>query len=114
MAKAILAGLVVALLTVAGAGVANAADVFVIHHKVADYAKWRPFFDGDKANQQAAGLTNPRVYRSLASANDITIVFDMADAAKAKSFTASKALKATMTKAGVVGKPTFAFLESAP
>ena len=31
------------------------------HTKVADYAKWRPIFDADDANRQAAGLTNPRV-----------------------------------------------------
>jgi hypothetical protein len=98
----------------ASADVAGAAQVFVIHHAVADYAKWRPAFNSDKANQEAAGLTNPRVYHTLTDPNDITIVFDMADATKAKAFSATKRLKAKMVEAGVVGKPHFEYLETAP
>lgn len=98
----------------AGVSAASAAGAVIVHHKVKDYAKWRPFFDADKANQEAAGLTNAHVYHSPTSANDVTIVFDMADLAKAKAFTTSKALKATMGKAGVVGKPTITFLDDTP
>ena len=110
--SAIYAGLAAFTLTAAAAGVAQ-AGMFVIHHKVADYAKWRTAFDGDKTNQEAAGLTNPHVYQDVGSANTITITFDMADAAKAKAFGASKELKATMGKAGVKGKPELFFLDTA-
>ena len=96
------------------AGVAQAAGVMIVHHKVADYAKWRPGFDGDKSNQEAAGLTNPHVYQSVGEPNNITITFDMADAAKAKAFGTSKALKSTLTKLGVKGKPELFYLEAAP
>lgn len=91
-------------------GAAQAAGMMIVHHAVADYAKWRPGFDGDKSNQEAAGLTSPHVYQSVDNPNDITITFDMADAAKAKAFATSKALKATMTKLGVKGKPQISFL----
>ncbi len=93
-------------------GAASAAGLLIVHHKVADYAKWRPIFDGDKANQEAAGLTNPHVYHAVGKPNDLTITFDMADLAKAKTFGASKELKAAMAKGGVVGKPTVTFLEA--
>jgi len=93
---------------------ASAADMMVVHHTVADYAKWRPAFDADASNQLAAGLTDPHVYQSVGKPNDITITFDMADPTKAKAFGASKALKATMKKAGVVGKPEIFFLTPAP
>ena len=96
----------------AAAGAAQ-AGMLVVHHKVADYAKWRPIFDGDKASQEAAGLTNPHVYQDVASPNTITITFDMADAAKAKAFTSSKELKAAMGKGGVKGKPEIFFLDTA-
>ena len=108
------AGIFAASLLLASAGTAAAADLLVVHHKVADYAKWRPVFDGHKTRQEAAGLTNPRVYRALDDANDITIVFDMADPAKARTFTSSKDLKTTMGNAGVVGRPSFTYLQTAP
>ncbi len=94
------------------AGAAQAAGVVIVHHTVKDYAKWLPAFEGDKAGQEAAGLTNPRIYHAEGKPNDVTIVFDMADYAKAKAFAASKALRATMTKAGVTGKPSISFLET--
>lgn len=114
MTRLIFAGLISTALMIVGTGFASAADVFVIHHKVADYAKWRPVFDSHKATQEAAGLTNPRVYHALDNTNDITIVFDMADPTKAKGFAASKDLRTKMRAAGVTGKPTFSYLETAP
>ena len=100
--------------TVATIGAVHAAGMMVVRHTVSDYAKWRPGFDGDKSNQEAAGLTNPHVYQSVDNAKDITITFDMADPAKAKAFATSKALKTTMSKLGVKGKPQISFLNPAP
>jgi len=96
------------------AGAAQAADVMMIHHEVANYAKWRPIFDADTSAQQAAGLSDPRVYRSVDDPNDVTVVFAMADPAKAKAFAAAKRLKDVMGNAGVKGKPVVQFLEQAP
>jgi hypothetical protein len=39
--------------------------MMIIRHKVRDYGEWRPFFDGHAEMQQAAGLSNPRVLKSL-------------------------------------------------
>jgi len=95
-------------------GAAEAAGVMIVRHEVANYAKWRPVFDADSANQLAAGLTNPRVYQAAGDPGDVTILFDMADLAKAQAFGASDALKAAMMKAGVTGKPEVSFLNPAP
>ena len=38
--------------------------MLIVRHKVKDYAKWRPLFDGHVAKQKAAGLSHPRVLRS--------------------------------------------------
>jgi len=86
--------------------------MLIVHHKVQDYAKWRPLFDGHVAKQKAAGLTHPRVLRSADDKNEITIIFDDMDTKKAKDFASSQDLKDTMMKAGVVGKPTIYFLET--
>jgi hypothetical protein len=103
----------IALSTVGTVGAAQAAGMMIVHHMVADYAKWRPGFDGDKSNQEAAGLTNPHVYQAVDNPKDVTITFDMADPAKAKAFAASKTLKTTMVKLGVKGKPQIQFLNPA-
>ena len=86
------------------------AGTMIIHHQVADYAKWRIAYDADQSNRTAAGLTNCRVQRSMDNANDIVISCSMADASKARGFASSKPLAETMTKAGVTGKPQILFL----
>jgi len=84
----------------------------IVHHKVKDYAKWRPFFDGDLSKQKAAGLTHPRVLRSADDKNDLFVMFDYMNKQKAKEFADSTDLKETMMKAGVADQPTMYFLES--
>jgi len=92
---------------------AMGAGMMIIHHRVADYAKWRVVYDADQGNRTAAGLANCHVHRSMDNANDVVIGCSMADVAKARTFTSSKALAETMSKAGVLGKPQILFL-SAP
>ncbi|HEV7158510.1 MAG TPA: hypothetical protein VGN38_09165 [Caulobacteraceae bacterium] len=93
--------------------VAAGSPLLVIHHKVADYAKWRPAYDADQPARTAAGLTGCQVRPTISDPNDIYIACQMADVAKAKAFTAAPRLAAKMKGAGVVGKPEFHFL-SAP
>ncbi len=69
-------------------------------------------FDGHADKQKAAGLSNPRVYRSADDRNELVIVFDAADLKKAKEFASSAELKETMMNAGVADAPTIFFLES--
>jgi len=93
-----------------GAARAMGGGMMIIHHRVADYAKWRVIYDADQVNRTAAGLSNCHVHRSLDNANDIVIGCSMADIAKARAFASSKALAATMIKAGVTDKPQILFL----
>ena len=87
--------------------------MMIIRHKVRDYGQWRPLFDDHAEMQKAAGLTNPRVYHSADSnKSEIVVVFDTEDTTRAKAFAASTDLEETMTKAGVVDRPTIYFLES--
>ena len=86
--------------------------MIIVRHKVKDYAKWRPLFDGHVAKEKAAGLSHPRVLRSADDKSEIVIIFDDMDTKKAKEFASSQDLKDTMMKAGVVGKPIIYFLES--
>ena len=78
----------------------------LIQHNVRDYAAWRSGYDAHEPARVAAGVTNGRVYRKAEDQNDLVILFDVEDVAKAIAWAAGNDLKTAMQKAGVVGEPT--------
>ncbi|MGZ9221655.1 MAG: putative quinol monooxygenase [Anaerolineales bacterium] len=77
-----------------------------VRHTVADYEKWRPFFDGDDARRSAAGASGVnQVYRDADDPNTITIVMEWDNAENARKFLDDPALREVMQQAGVVGMP---------
>jgi hypothetical protein len=80
-----------------------------VHLKVKDYNAWRTGYDGREQNRRAAGITNGRVFRSAEDPNDLVILQDVADVAKARSWLGSDEMKAAMQKGGVVGSPNIRF-----
>ncbi len=85
--------------------------MLVIHHRVKDFAAWKPIYDRHASTRKAAGLTKDHVLQSVDDPNDVTIIMDFADLARAKAFGASDDLKARMKAAGVVGKPEILILK---
>jgi hypothetical protein len=84
-----------------------------IHFKVKDYAAWRTNYDGREKGRLSAGITNGRVFRSAEDPNDVVILQDVADVAKARSWLGSDEMKATLQKSGVVGTPNIRFSAAA-
>ena len=80
-----------------------------IHCKVTDYAAWRKGYDGHEQARTTAGITNGRVFRNAADQNDVVILLDVADVAKARTFLGTDNLKAEMQKSGVIGTPSLRF-----
>ena len=80
-----------------------------IHLKVKDYTTWRTGYDEREKSRVAAGITNGRVFRSANDPNDVVILQDVADVAKARTWLASDEMKAAMEKGGVVGSPNIRF-----
>jgi hypothetical protein len=76
-----------------------------IHLKVKDYATWRTGYDGREKGRLSAGITNGRVFRNAQDPNDVVILQDVADVAKARAWLGSDDLKAALQKNGVVGSP---------
>jgi hypothetical protein len=79
--------------------------VLIIHHKVKDFATWKPVYDGHDAVRKGAGLTKGHVFRGVDDPNMVTIILEFADRAQTEAFAASDNLKNAMKAAGVVGKP---------
>ena len=84
-----------------------------VHFKVKDYATWRTAYDGHEKGRVSAGITNGRVFRSAEDPNDVVILQDVADVAKARTWFGSDELKAAMQKSGVLGSPNVRFAAAA-
>jgi hypothetical protein len=80
-----------------------------VHHKVKDYATWRTSYDGHEHGRRSAGITNGRVFRNVDDPNDVVVLQDVADPAKARTWLSSDDLRAEMQKSGVVGAPNIRF-----
>ena len=80
-----------------------------LHFKVKDFNTWRTSYNGNEKGRQSAGITNGRVFRSADDPNEVVILQDVADVAKARTWFSSDEMKATMQKSGVVGSPTVRF-----
>ena len=80
-----------------------------VHLKVKDYATWRTSYDGREKSRNSAGITNGRVFRNAQDQNDIVVLQDVADVAKARSWLGSDDMKTAMQKSGIVGSPNVRF-----
>jgi hypothetical protein len=84
-----------------------------IHLKVKDYTAWRTGYDGREKSRVSAGITNGRIFRNAQDQNDVVILQDVADVAKARTWLGSDEMKAAMQQGGVVGSPTIRFAAAA-
>ena len=84
-----------------------------IHLKVKDFNAWRTSYNGGEQNRLSASITNGRVFRNADDQNDVVILQDVADVAKARTWFGSDDLKAAMQKSGVLGSPNVRFAAAA-
>ena len=78
----------------------------LIHHQVQDFATWKAGYDDHKPVRDGAGLKELHLLQGAEDPNDVVILFEADDLAKAREFVNSDDLKETMARLGVVGKPT--------
>ena len=87
------------------------ANLMLVTHKVANYAKWLVAYEANDSLRVANGLHSYVIARGLNDSNTVMVANKMDDAAKAKEFAASPALKDAMQKAGVISAPTISYLD---
>ncbi len=87
----------------------NKQENGTVHLKVNDYGKWRTGYDGREKSRASAGITNGKVFRGTENQNDLVILADVADEAKARAYVASDELKSQMQTSGVIGSPAIRF-----
>ena len=76
-----------------------------LHFKVKDFNAWQTSY-GNEKNRASAGITKSKVFRSSDDPNDVLILQDVADVAKARTWYGSSEMKTLMEKSGVVGSPS--------
>jgi len=86
-------------------------NAVVIKHTVADFNVWKPFFDADSTNRNAAGLHLIGLARGIENENEVEIPFMIDDVQKAKEFTTNPVLKDVMEKGGVTSAPSILFIK---
>ena len=80
-----------------------------VHFKVKDFNAWRTGYNGREKSRVSAGITNGRVFRNADDANEVVVLQDVADVAKARTWIGSDDLKAAIQKDGVLGSPSIRF-----
>ena len=84
-------------------------NIVIIWQKVADFAKWKPIYDGHDTARLSHGLHNYIIGRDVNDSNTVLVALKADDIAKAKAFAKDPGLKAAMQKGGVTGAPTILF-----
>ena len=90
---------------------AKPGNLVIIKHKVANFAKWKTAYESHDSTRLAYGLHNYIVARGLKDSNMVMVVLKMDDTTKAKQFAALPDLKTAMQKGGVMGAPSFLYLD---
>jgi predicted RND superfamily exporter protein len=82
----------------------------LVRHKVKDFKAWKQAYEAHLPKRVEAGLTEAFLFRNADNSNEVVILFEAKDLARAKAFADSADLRETMVKAGVVDKPDIFFL----
>jgi heme-degrading monooxygenase HmoA len=77
----------------------------IVRHRVADFDRWKPVFDGHGAARRSHGAIGHHLYRSTADPQEVIIVNTFKDAAGAQAFIDDPSLPEAMQRAGVADKP---------
>jgi hypothetical protein len=81
------------------------ADYLTLMHECKDFPVWKKAYDADTPRRTAAGLTEIHVLREHDNPNLVALMFGVSDVGRAKAFTTSPDLAATMKAAGIIGTP---------
>lgn len=77
----------------------------LVRHKVKDYAQWKDVFDEHADVRKMAGSKGGRLFREGKDPNDVAILLEWEDMARARIFFESGDLRRVMDRAGVINHP---------
>ena len=81
----------------------------IVHHKVMDYAQWKEVFDEYAKVRKESGSKGGRIFRDEQKPDNVAVLFEWEDMAKARTFFESKFIKSALERAEVIGAPEIFF-----
>ena len=88
------------------------SDYLLVRHKVRNFSEWKRGYDAHRSMREAAGLTEQKLLHGSDDPNEVILLFQAQDPARAHAFAESADLRDTMQKVGVVDTPDIYFLSS--
>ena len=83
----------------------------LVRHKVEDYERWKPVFDGNAPVRKQSGSKGGRLFRNADDPNEIVILFEWDPLDNARTYAQSWDLRERMQRAGVADQPDIYFFE---
>lgn len=83
----------------------------LVRHRVTDYKQWKLAFDAHSLTRQANGSRGGQLFRSASDPNELVILLEWDVLETARQYAQSDDFHELMQRAGVVGRPTIAFLK---
>ena len=90
--------------------VTTAENMMIVMHKVANFNKWLPGYEGHDSARLANGLHSYVIGRGFTDTNMVLIALKTDDVSKARAFAKDPGLKKVMQKSGVIGPASVSFL----
>ncbi len=85
----------------------------LVRHKVKDFAKWKAAYESVDAFHRTHGVKSAQILRGAEDPNEVVILTEFENIAKAHEFAQLDELKQIMERAGVADRPEVHFLEHA-
>ncbi len=82
----------------------------LLHHKAADFSKWKSVYDAHLSTRQKAGLKQEHLLHNIDDPSKVVLLFEAEDVQKARELVASDDLREKMQAGGVIDKPDIYFL----
>lgn len=84
------------------------------HFKAYDYPKWHELFLEMEGSRVASGITSPDVFRSGEDGNEVLVLWDIADAAKARAWMVDDVMTGYPSETGAGNAVVRLFVELGP
>jgi heme-degrading monooxygenase HmoA len=86
------------------------ASFLLLRYRVRDFAAWKRGYDAHLPKRVEAGLTETHLFHGATDANEVVLLFEVADLGRAKAFVESAELREATQKVGLLDKPESHFL----
>jgi quinol monooxygenase YgiN len=81
--------------------------VMIVKHLVKDFGVWKKGFESSTGLRKSNGMVSETVFQDASDPNLIIVLLKWDSLERAKKFSQSDEIKASMEKAGLVGRPEF-------